>query len=301
MVWIWVNVMGCGVSPGFEAEPVEDGWLNQPPEVHEVWLDSDQGDVRSTWHAGADGHDPEGEPLSWHYSWKVDGRLIQEGASPMLLPGPFVRGDVIEVAVLAIDTWGAPSLPKHQSSEVGNATPEVGVVHLSPTPLTTEDEVHCDAVDADPDGDSTTQEVRWYVGDEEIVGSESVLVPGRVHRGDLVSCGVASTDGTVTSEERVSEQILVENALPKVLSGSISPAFPGVSDTLTVVEVVVEDGDLDGVETQIAWWVEGVFVGHGRSLEPPLPANAEVMAEVHPYDGWAYGEPYRTEPVRVGE
>ena len=299
MVWIWVIFMGCGASPEWGADPVEEGWLNHPPILHEVWLEPDPGDAHSVWHAGGEGEDPEGEPLTWFYSWRVDGLLVQEGSSPMLLPGQCARGSLIRVEVSVADPWGAWSLPATREREVGNASPGVGVVHLSPTPLTAADEVVCEAIDADSDGDLTIQEVRWYLGGEEVASDGDVLAPGVASRGDLLSCGITSTDGIATSDQRLSDQVLVENALPQVVSATISPSSPSVSDTLTVVDVVLADADLDELSTGISWWSEGVLLGHGVSLEPPLRVNATVSAEIYPFDGWSEGEAYRTEPVRV--
>lgn len=298
---LFMSVVACSVSPMDEVISEGDAWVNDPPFITATWLESEQADRDAVWWAGAEGEDPEGESLSWSYVWSVDGQPVQEGASPLLLPGWAGRGSEIEVIVTASDPWGAQSLPHARVVEVGNAAPKVGVVNLIPSPPTAGTELRCDAIDVDPDGDATTQEVLWYVNGMTPFAPGSVLEAGLVRRGDVVSCGVSSTDGVVVSEERESDSWLVENAPPNVVGAWISPEKPVLTDRLTLMGLEVVDADLDEVSTRVSWWADGVLVGYGLQLEPPLVTNATFHAEVTPFDGWVEGEIFQVTPVRVGD
>jgi hypothetical protein len=294
-----MSLVACSVSSTDGVTTEGDAWVNHPPVITDAWLESEQADRDALWWSGGVGEDPEGEPLSWSYSWSVDGQPVQDGASPLLLPGWGGRGSQVEVVVTAVDPWGARSLPQARTAEVGNAPPKVGVVHLLPFPPTADSELRCEALDVDPDGDPTTQEVRWYVNGSTPFAKGVTLEPGLVRRGDGVSCGVSSTDGMAVSEERESDFWLVENAPPRVVSAWISPEKPVVTDTLTLMEVDVMDADLDEVSTRVSWWVDGELVGYGLRLEPPLMANSTFHAEVTPFDGWTAGETFWVSAVRV--
>lgn len=50
--------------------------------------------------------DPEGDAVTLHYVWKVNGTALPGNDQPSLAPGPFTAGDVISVTVTPVDSAG---------------------------------------------------------------------------------------------------------------------------------------------------------------------------------------------------
>ena len=244
-----------------------------------------------------DAVDPEGDPISYTWSWLRDGVVSSASTSASLPASATARGEVWQVRVTPDDgTHDGP--PGTDSVTIGNAAPSLTGAAITPDPADAADVLTCTSsgyADADGDGDRSTY--AWTVGSSTI-GTGSSVTTGYA-RGDLVTCTVTPSDGTdAGSPVRVS--LTIDNAPPAVAALAISPSSPGTNDTLSV-SVTTTDADGDAVSVSYAWYVNGRLSGSSSSLAgtTAFSRGDTVYVVVTPTDGTDAGWPATSTAVTV--
>jgi len=104
----------------------------------------------------ATGDDPDGDPISYEYTWTVNGSTSEE-RGPVFPDTELKRGDIVEVSVIARDEQGESEPIASPRIEVMNAAP---VIRSQPDVAGAEGIFMYKVVAGDPDGD----ELRYGLG-----------------------------------------------------------------------------------------------------------------------------------------
>lgn len=203
--------------------------------------------------------DADGDGVSLSYAWTVDGTVVP--ASDATLDGTwFDAGSVVSCAVTPADGFEEGVAVRSPTVTIVNTPPTVGGVSVTPDTPRPEEVLTCVAVGVeDPDGDTVTYEVVWYVDGVEVGTGETFDTTGYV-RGDAVSCVVTPTDGTGDGDPVASDPVALGNALPTVDAVLLSPDPATETSVFTCLPGGVDDTDGDTVSLQWQWWVGGQVV-----------------------------------------
>ena len=178
--------------------------------------------------ATATGSDPDGDVLSYTFTWKVNGLVRKTTSGPnasdrfdLGVAGNGDRGDTLVVEVVASDGT-ASSAPASASATVANTAPTVTVTLDDSTPKKNQ-HLTARAYGKDADGDALTFDFTWRVNGV-VVGSssgssdtDSIFLKGLVGNGDTVTVTVLAHDASTASE-------------PASASATVSPGGQGASD-----------------------------------------------------------------------
>jgi hypothetical protein len=124
---------------------------NQPPRVLSVSLDP-SGDLQVGRElvARPEGDDPDGDRVSFHYRWLLDGEPLPD-AGPTLSGDRFERGDSISLEVVASDGTEEGETFRTEPIEVGNAAPRIT---STPGAIGADGVFRYEVAADDPDGDT---------------------------------------------------------------------------------------------------------------------------------------------------
>ena len=197
---VTVSDSGGGTAQG--STSVEIDISNLPPSVDSVVLEPNPLYTTDTLVAITTASDPEGDPLTYTYSWKVDGVLVQSGADDQLDASFFSKDESIEVLVSVNDGFST-SPTSSQTILCSNSLPSAPGISLSPSaPIEQIDDLICsvDTLSSDLDGDSISYTFAWTVNGAAYSGASSTAfvstVPASVTTsGELWECSVTPNDG----------------------------------------------------------------------------------------------------------
>ncbi len=234
--------------------------------------------------------DPEGDALTYTYSWFVNGVASGATATNTLPASATTRGDVWEVEVRADDGY-AESDAGTASVTIGNTAPTVGSVSIAPTSPTKNSTLTCSyASFADADGDADQSTIAWTV--DGVASGSGTTLSGPFAAGSVATCTVTPFDGFDVGTP-VSSSVTISNTSPVVASVSIAPttgaAATYTNDTLAAT-VSASDGDGDPLTTSYAWYVDGVATGGNSATLDGMVAfdrDDDVYVSVSVSDGSA--------------
>ncbi len=244
------------------------------------------GDTLVCGHVGFYDVDGVGEPDETFYRWYVNGLLAEEGPT---LAGGFSGGDLIACEAVPFDGEDEGE-PFTVTTEVGNSSPTIASVSISPAGPTAVDTLTC-AWDGwyDADGDEDASVPVWTV-DGVVMGTGATL-SGVFSGGQLVSCNVTPFDGT-SEGVMLSTSVMVLNTAPAADGAVITPDPGTVADELSCMAVGYRDPDLrDENESIYLWTVNGLPSGTDATLAGGFVGGDEVSCTLTPFDGTTYGEP----------
>ncbi len=206
--------------------------------------------------------DPEGDPLTYQWSWTVGG-VAQSGlAGSATVPSSnTARDEVWEVSVTATDGWSSGP-PATASVTIGNAPPTVSTPSISPSVLYTSTSPTCGgAVGSDPDGDPVTVTVEWTVNGQP-AGSGGTLSSSEIVKSDSVQCTATPNDGTLSGASATSAPVTVSNSAPSSPAVALTPVLPTPDDLLNCqLTSFGIDPDGDPVTHDITWSLNGAPLG----------------------------------------
>lgn len=201
--------------------------------------------------------DADGDADASTVAWTVDGRSAGSGAT---LSTGFTRGDLVTCTVTPFDGAQAGA-PVADSLTIGNATPEVGSVGVTPSTPTTNDTLTASAAGTDADGDALSFTYDWWVDGVFVLGGSSTLSGlTAFDKGDRVVVVATASDGRTTSAPVSSATIVVANSPPGAPGVAIAPVDPlgGVDDLVCSVATAATDADGDPLTYRMSWTVDGV-------------------------------------------
>ena len=229
--------------------------------------------------------DPEGDGITYQYQWQVDG--IATAHTAAIVPAADTEsGQVWTVTVTPADMYGeGPSAT--DDVIIGNATPIMDAVSLSPIPAFTNDTITATVAAHDLDGDALTYTYEWTVSGVVVAESSASLngaEMGGFQKDDTVMVTVAASDADGTSAPLSSAILSVSNTPPTAPTISVGP--PPIEE-LKVLQCSVDldgtDEDGDPLSYAVDWTVDGlVFVGSTTTIHAgdTLPLGATSPEEV---------------------
>ena len=263
--WVVTATPDDTYDPGTPANASVDV-ENQAPIVTSVVLGPDNASRDDTLEATVVAADPDGDDITLTYTWTVDGAMVQEGDSNLLEASLFRRDERVVVTVVANDSFVDSAPVTSDQLIVANALPVIDEVTLTPEEVYEESYLSCNVSGwSDADSDLEAYRYEWRVNAIPIAPTESTLDGTYFDRADSVYCTATPWDGIDTGEPLTSNEVLVDNTAPEILSNSLSTTAPYTDDTLSIT-VASADADGDNVSLAYAWYVEGALVGSSATL-----------------------------------
>jgi hypothetical protein len=149
-----IEVTVVGNDGHLESQPVVQTTTvaNQPPQLVAIQLEPPgEINVGSPVVANPQAVDPDGDPITYHYSWWVNGHEAG-GDDPSLDTSKLRRGDTVKVRVVATDGIDESNAIESPPLRVGNAPPKIT---SSPGGLDQDGTFRYAIQAVDPDGDRT--------------------------------------------------------------------------------------------------------------------------------------------------
>ncbi len=263
--------------------------------------------------------DPDGDPVSLHYTWKVDGQIKKQTDTSNLTdtfelsdPNNTIhgadKGQVVTVEVTPKDATltGATATA---SATVADSPPTVNVTLSSTSPGTNDTLTANTTTPADADGDSVTLSFVWKRNNVVIPGATGntldLSVAGHGDKGDKITVEVTPSDGTLSGTPATAPPAAVVNSAPVVDTAVISPSNPAANSLLSVT-VTSHDPDGDAVTNAFQWLRGGSPISGATNATLDLSTLSGVTAGeqfavvVTPSDQSTSGAPLTSDPVTVG-
>jgi len=203
------DTITCEVTPhdGFQAGTPRSHSVvvaNAPPEITSVFFTPGLVYTDDTVQANANGTDADGDLLSYHYAWTVDGVAV--GTDERTLNGDlyFDRGQTIMVTVTPMDGHGTGTSFEAGPVMVRNAAPSGLSIAVDPEfPDEGDQDLVCrvGTPATDADGDDVTYLVEWFRDGERFEDTTDTDMTGdtvtgsATSAGDEWSCEMTPSDG----------------------------------------------------------------------------------------------------------
>ena len=245
----------------------------------------------STLTAVAAGSDPDGDALTWTYTWYVSGGQVASGSEPTLA-GVFAKGDEVLVEAVANDGNSDSNAITSASVTVLNSAPSLEGATIAPAEPRGDSTLTCTAVGAaDIDGDPVTTTATWNVDGRE-VGEHASLDSSSFSKGQQVRCTLTPTDGEDVGAPVTSAAVTIANTPPLLGAISMTPSPARTADTIGVTASGVSDLDGDTVTLAYSWEVGGSVVSTSSTLASSAHSKGDLVeVTVTPNDGDDDGTP----------
>jgi hypothetical protein len=189
---------------------------NHPPEIASVSLSPTSPLSEGTIEARIDASDPDGNLVQFLLSWRLNGRLLEEGARTSIRLPVLERGDRVELTVRANDGT-LESEPRTVSARFENRPPEITFLYITPQNkrIRRGDLLTAVPEASDPENDHLEYAYRWRVNGVE-AGEERQFDTKGLRRGDELTVEVIANDGFLASSPRALDPIVLENSAPVI-------------------------------------------------------------------------------------
>lgn len=243
------------------------------------------------------GEDPEGDVVSYAYTWSRDGATVTDGAT---VPASMTAsGELWTVEVTSIDSAGATGGSTSASIEVGNAAPSIDHAWITPSEPVASDPLLCEHDDpTDPDGDPISVSYAWTIDGKAAPSIDATLAGGTASRGQEVRCTATPADPWSTGDSTQADAVTIGNTAPgPVASVVIQPDPADTSDPLSCVHGDATDDDGDPLIYAYSWETAAGVVGTDSTLPSgTLVRDDDVTCSVTPWDDRDSG-PSTTSPA----
>lgn len=241
--------VSCTESPPGTPNSSAPAKGNQPPSIASAKILNDPIPLTGPVEVQIDAQDPEREAVSFAYQWYVDNSPVSRQTNSTLPAELLKRGQKVCVEIIPSDGSNKGQPYRTKSVVVGNTSPRVATVSLTPQIARRGDKLEAVVEASDPDHDRVDLTYKWYRNEVMIKeGEESFLdTEGLVVR-DRITVEVTAHDPAATGNSLKSEPLVLGNTAPKIIS---SP--PG-SDSQGRFEYTVKTIDPDG--DQVNYYLE---------------------------------------------
>ena len=164
--------------------------------------------------------DMDGDDMVLSYSWTMDGVLLEDADSDVLV-GPFAVGAVVECSV-GINDGLEDGAGISLSTVIENSAPLVGTVAITPdSDVEADTFLSCTGSANDLDGETPTLSYSWTDVNGDVLGVSSTLQlnPSVTPVGDSITCMLTATDINGGSSCD-SATVTVNNTAPTVLTAA---------------------------------------------------------------------------------
>ncbi len=246
--------------------------------------------------------DPDGDPIVYHYRWKVEGEPRNFPLATSALPrGSARKHQRVAVEVRAFDGQ-VEGPPAPAQVTLANSPPGAAEVEILPREPRRGVALRVVLVKpaTDDDQDALTYRYAWTKnGAPYLPPSDPREVPGsEVRRGDRFEVQVTANDGEALGPPATAA-VVVGNTPPTAPRVAIEPQHPKGGDALKlVIARPSEDADGDAIAYRIAWTRDkAVATGQGAEVLPASQFRKHewVRVTVTPGDGTQAGEPAAAE------
>lgn len=240
---------------------VDDTAVNQPPSAAEIAItpSAPAPGAALTVTVLTPSVDPEGAAVSYRYAWSVDGAARDDLTTETVGAGATVDGETWAVTVTPTD-GALDGEPSTASVVIGNQPPTAPVLRIEPTSPSPDDDLVLvfDPAASDPNGDTLTQSIRWFVNEAEAISfADATTIPAMyVDGGDVWRALVSVTDG-VNAPVTAETSVTVGNTPPEIETPNITPSSPKDNNDLSV-SVRADDADGDELAYTYVWYRDGV-------------------------------------------
>ncbi|HCH64559.1 MAG: hypothetical protein CL927_04090 [Deltaproteobacteria bacterium] len=203
--------------------------------------------------------DADGDSYTTVFNWKVNGADMGITGST-LVAGSFNKSDVVTCEVEATDGDDSSGFVVSADNTIANTKPTVSSVALSPAAPSTDDDLTCNAVGADADGDAVSFSYEWTIDGVVAAETGNVLSSADFSKGQSITCKVTPNDGDEDGSWIISGAKTVVNSVPEITSIAINPTAPNAGENLTCT-VAGTDADGDSVSYTYSWQKNGAPAG----------------------------------------
>lgn len=276
---------GCGggnetppARPANAPPPPSQHVANSPPVISQVQLTPEKAYVYSSVTAIVTGHDPDGNPVSYSFEWRVNGNVVSKGNENRLNLGSFRKGDQIDVLVTPSD--GDLSGEAKQSSPltIVNSPPRIRSVNILPRPAYKGDRLEAQVDGEDLDGDGLSSTFEWLRNGQPIIGQGTQYLPADLlKKGDRISAAVTPFDGESRGTRVVSPEVVIANSAPVISS---QPPVGPAANNVYVYNVTATDPDGDPITFSL-----GPSAPKGMTIDPQ---SGKIQWAMTPESSGAY-------------
>lgn len=223
-----------------------------------------------------EGHDLDGDPVTFRQQWFVNGTLVP-GENGTTLPSEYMtRGARVEAEVVPSD-GKTEGLPSRAIQVVANTLPVVVRVAFEPYPIHIGSRIRA-AVDAsDADRDEVQLTYKWWRNGKLVKeGMENDLDITGFARKDMIAVEVTPSDRVGKGKPFISDPVQIGNAPPQIVSMPASTIEAGRYEHM--LKVIDPDGDsvtftletaphgmmIDKTTGQIVWKIPADLTGTHR-------------------------------------
>ena len=230
------------------------------PAAVSVAITPDEAFEATTLTAVPEGSDPDGDPLTWTYTWYVNDAPVSGVDGPTLTGLRFDKNDV--VGVTATGTADGVDTETVSSADIVilNTPPSVDAAAIAPDPFSVVDVLTCEPTGwSDDDDDAEDYLVAWEV-DGALVSTDTALDGSQFRRGQSIVCTLTPFDGDDEGTPVSSAAVVAGNAPPSIGRIALSSTSPRTNDTVAAIAEGITDPDGDAVQVRFAWSVGGTVV-----------------------------------------
>ncbi|MCD6595350.1 T9SS type A sorting domain-containing protein [bacterium] len=235
-------------------------------------------------------HDDDGDAVSFTYRWYRNGEIVDGATEPTISGDNFVRGDEVWCEITAYDGYDYGTPVSTPIVEIINCAPVVEGAYIDVTPAGAPTELSTLTARTttlyDPDDDIVVLSYKWFVNGELLdLGTYIGAINGEYFdRGDTVYAEIEVSDGELITTV-ITDEVIIENALPVVTDFGIEPAFPYTTDDL-VVSLDYYEPDSDAVTVEYMWRSDGVLISTENNVPSDMTRHYETWSlEVRLTDG----------------
>ncbi|MFT5431082.1 MAG: hypothetical protein ACI9OJ_001761, partial [Myxococcota bacterium] len=240
-----------GESSGQPSDSLAVTIYNLPPTLESVAVTPPTADHASTLVCAASASDPELDPVTVSWRWRINGSLLT-AQFENTLSGVFSAGDSIACEALCSDPYATTPWEASAPVVIKNLPPIVGELAVHPSTAGPCGTLTCaGATPVDPEGKLSQVETVWLVDDFEPVVAVALNAPSP---GSVVRCQVTATDSNGSSTSATSAAFTVTNVAPTISAAVVQPSAPTVGDLLTCQAAGYSDPDCGVAASYTAIW-----------------------------------------------
>jgi hypothetical protein len=184
------------------------------------------------------------------YEWRTNNQILADETKGWLSKKQFAKGDEVAATVRCGGSEGTASVT------IGNSPPSVLSVPFSPNDIHTGVDITVNPEGYDPDGDTVGFNYKWSVNGDEIADDSPILTGDHFKRGDKVALTVVPYDSEGTGTPFASQNIVIPNGAPRILSSPPQRVQGGVY----TYRVVADDPDGDPLTYSLVTSPDGMTI-----------------------------------------
>ena len=236
-----------------------------------------------------DGHGKDNEPVVYNFRWYVNNTIVQEGTIPVLDPGPYKKGDEIFAEIIPSTKLAVGKPFRTAVKNVANLPPTVTSIEMKPLHPVVGDTIVATPSGTDPDKDVVDYLYQWTVNDKpvtDVLPDNNTFSTAGLKKKDVIVVVVTPTDRESKGEKMLSQDVVLRNASPRILSTPPTTLENGVY----VYQVSANDPDGDALTYYLIESPTGMTIDSKTGLirwEPPkkTPGAVELPVKILVDDG----------------